>query len=95
MSTTAGARDRSEIPESDKWDLKKLFADHSEWEKGLAELETQISRIEQFKGTLKESVASLHRCVSFRYIHCTHSYVNQQPIPTRRRLRSCRWRRSR
>jgi oligoendopeptidase F len=56
---------RSEIPESDRWDLSSLFAGEAAWDQGLAALEGMIAKIEGFKGRLGASKDSFLSALSF------------------------------
>ena len=56
---------RSEVEESDTWDLSKLFADDNAWDKGFEEFEELISGYEKFRGTLSNSAAELAACLDF------------------------------
>ena len=51
--------ERKDVLASDTWDLSKLFADDAAWEKGLADLESEIPKIADFKGTLGESAEKM------------------------------------
>jgi oligoendopeptidase F len=57
--------ERSEVPAEHTWDLSKLFQGDDEWEEGLQEFKSMISRIESFKGTLGESPERLKGCLDF------------------------------
>ena len=56
---------RSEVAKEDQWDLSGLYKNDEAWDKGLKELEELIPRIEEFKGKLHESAASLRGCFDF------------------------------
>src|SRR6516164_9262928 len=43
---------RSEIPESDKWDLTHLFADVDKWQEDFAWLQRTYPQIKQWKGKI-------------------------------------------
>ncbi|MCR5290198.1 MAG: oligoendopeptidase F [Treponema sp.] len=57
MSTlnTKTIPERKDIPDSDKWDLTTLFKTNDEWEKSLAQVDEQVSKIAAFKGKLATS----------------------------------------
>lgn len=55
--------ERSEVKESDKWNLSSLFTSPEEWEKGLEELRSYLPDLDQFKGTLSENPARLKACL--------------------------------
>ncbi|MDG1874439.1 MAG: oligoendopeptidase F [Mariniblastus sp.] len=57
--------ERSEVKESDTWDLSKLFEDDAAWEKAFNEFEALIPGFEQFKGNLGVSAAELAACLDF------------------------------
>ncbi len=57
--------ERSEVKESDTWDLSKLFEDDAAWEKAFNEFEALIPGFEQFKGKLGVSAAELAACLDF------------------------------
>lgn len=56
---------RSEIPDSDKWDLSALFTDEKAWEKAYKDLEAKIPLISRYKGTLGDSPRALKACLDF------------------------------
>ncbi|MBT3275270.1 MAG: oligoendopeptidase F [Spirochaetales bacterium] len=57
--------ERKDIPAEHKWDLGKLFADDSAWDKGLEELTEGLPKIEAFKGTLGDSAVKLREVLDF------------------------------
>src|SRR5204862_8138738 len=56
---------RSEIPESDKWDLTQLFADVSKWQEDFAWLQRTYPNLEQWKGRVGESAGTLADVLEF------------------------------
>jgi oligoendopeptidase F len=56
---------RSEIPESDKWDLRQLFADVSKWREDFAWLQETYPHLEQWKGRVGESAQTLAEMLEF------------------------------
>lgn len=50
---------RSEIPQSDKWDLTTLFKNDSDWEAALLQIERDANAVAQFQGRLGESAETL------------------------------------
>lgn len=56
---------RSEIPESDQWDLSRLFPTDDAWEQTFTEWEQKIPRYEQWRGRLGESAQVLAECLDF------------------------------
>jgi oligoendopeptidase F len=54
---------RSEIPESDTWDLTKLFLTEEEYRKRFAELRDLYPKITQYKTHLDESAKTLFECL--------------------------------
>ncbi len=57
--------ERSEVNESDTWDLTKLFPDDDAWEQAFKEFEVKISGYARFRGTLGKSAAELAACLDF------------------------------
>ncbi len=56
---------RSEIPESDKWDLTQLFADVSKWQEDFVWLQREYPKLEQWKGRVGESAQTLAAVLEF------------------------------
>src|SRR5438876_615640 len=56
---------RSEIPESDKWDLRQLFADVSKWREDVAWLQETYPKLEQGKDRVGESARTLAEVLEF------------------------------
>ena len=56
---------RTDVPADHTWDLSKLFPGDEEWEEGLKEFQSMISKIESFKGTLGEDPKRLRSCLEF------------------------------
>jgi oligoendopeptidase F len=50
---------RSEIPESDKWDLTHLFADVSKWQEDFNWVQKTFPRLKEWRGRVGESAQSL------------------------------------
>jgi len=65
MDEKTGIPCRKEIPQSDTWDLSKLFQDDTAWNDGLAAYEKMTERIPSFQGTLGKSVESLSAYLDF------------------------------
>ena len=65
METVKKIPERSEVQEKDKWDLKKLYENDSEWEKGLEKLNSEIEKIGKFKGQLGSSAGKLEEFLLF------------------------------
>lgn len=57
--------ERSEVNESDTWDLTKLFTSDDAWEQSFDEFEKLISGFAKFRGTLGNSAEDLANCLSF------------------------------
>jgi oligoendopeptidase F len=57
--------ERSEVKESDTWDLSKLFPNDDAWEQAFKEFEEKISGYAKFRGTLGNSAAELAACLNF------------------------------
>jgi oligoendopeptidase F len=56
---------RSEISDSDKWDLTQLFADASKWQEDFAWLQRTYPKVEQWKGRVGESAHMLAKVLEF------------------------------
>jgi len=56
---------RTEIPDSDKWDLSHLFADVGKWQEDFVWLQRAYPRIKDWKGKLGQSAKSLADCLEF------------------------------
>ena len=56
---------RSEIPQSDKWDLTTLFKNDSDWENSLSRIERDADEVAQFQGRLGESAGTLLAALKF------------------------------
>src|SRR6202030_3916602 len=56
---------RAEIPESDKWDLARLFADVGKWQEDFAWVQKSYPRIKEWKGKLGQSAKNLAECLEF------------------------------
>ena len=56
---------RSEIPESDKWDLSQLFVDVSKWQEDFAWVQSSYQRLKEWKGKVGESAKSLDGLLEF------------------------------
>lgn len=57
--------ERSEVKESDTWDLTKLFVNDEAWDEAFKKLEAMIPEFEKYKGTLGNSAADLAACLKF------------------------------
>jgi oligoendopeptidase F len=56
---------RSEIPESDKWDLTHLFTDAGKWQEDFAWLRRAYPKLEEWKGRVGESAQTLADVLEF------------------------------
>jgi oligoendopeptidase F len=56
---------RSEIPESEKWDLTQLFADVGKWQEDFAWLQRTYPKLQDWKGRLGESAQTLAEVLEF------------------------------
>ena len=56
---------RTDVPETDKWDLTHLFADVSKWQEDFAWLEREYPKLEQWKGRVGESAQRLAGLLEF------------------------------
>ncbi|MFT5300799.1 MAG: oligoendopeptidase F [Mariniblastus sp.] len=64
-ATVVKLTERSEVKESDTWDLTVLFADDAAWDAAFDQFEEMISGYAQFRGTLANSAAELAECLNF------------------------------
>ncbi|WP_079506068.1 oligoendopeptidase F [Mesobacillus jeotgali] len=55
---------RSEVPESLTWDLNDLFTSDLEWEVALKEIEVDVTKFANFKGTLHTGANALLECLT-------------------------------
>src|SRR5213596_3527810 len=63
MSSTVPTR--SEVPDSDKWDLSHLFIDTSKWQEDFAWLQRTYPRFQEWKGKVGESTQTLAAVLEF------------------------------
>jgi oligoendopeptidase F len=56
---------RTELPESDKWDLTNLFTDVGKWREDFAWLQQAYPKLEQWKGRVGESAQTLADVLEF------------------------------
>src|SRR4030095_10611313 len=56
---------RAEIPESDKWDLTRLFTDVGKWQEDFAWLEQAYPKLDEWKGRVGESAQALADVLEF------------------------------
>jgi oligoendopeptidase F len=56
---------RTEIPESDKWDLTHLFANVSKWQEDFSWLQREYPKFEEWKGKVGESAQTLAGVLEF------------------------------
>ena len=56
---------RSELPDSDKWDLTGLFADVEKWREDFLWVQKTYPRLKERKGKLGESAKNLADCLEF------------------------------
>jgi oligoendopeptidase F len=56
---------RTDIADSDKWDLTHLFADVSKWHEDFAWLQREFPKLEQWKGRVAESAQTLAGLLEF------------------------------
>jgi oligoendopeptidase F len=56
---------RSDIPESDKWDLTHLFANAGKWQEDFTWLQREYPNLEQWKGRVGESAQTLCAVLEF------------------------------
>jgi oligoendopeptidase F len=65
MSDASAVPLRSEIPESDRWNLSSLFKDESAWEAGLLAFDAMSSKIPELKGSLASSSEGFAGALAF------------------------------
>jgi oligoendopeptidase F len=63
MSSTVPAR--SEVPDSDKWDVSHLFIDTSKWQEDFAWLQRTYPKFQEWKGKVGESAQTLAAVLEF------------------------------
>jgi oligoendopeptidase F len=63
MSSTVPAR--SEVPESDKWNLTQLFADAGKWQEDFLWLQRTYPKLQEWKGKVGESAQTLAAVLEF------------------------------
>src|SRR5205809_1489603 len=63
--TTPQVATRSEIPESDKWDLTQLFVDVGKWQEDFAWLQRTYPKLQDWKGRVGESAKALAGALEF------------------------------
>jgi oligoendopeptidase F len=56
---------RTEIPESDKWNLTPLYTSDAGWEEDFSKLQKSYVGVTSFRGNLGESAAGLAKCLEF------------------------------
>ncbi|CAB1075023.1 Oligoendopeptidase F [Olavius algarvensis Delta 1 endosymbiont] len=56
---------RSEIAEEHQWDLTPLFESDESWERGVAEIESQLASYDNYKGHLKDSAGFFKEALEF------------------------------
>src|SRR5204863_4232211 len=56
---------RSEVPESDKWDLSHLFIDVGKWQEDFALLQGAYPKFQEWKGKVGESAQTLAAVLAF------------------------------
>ncbi len=59
----AQGRERSEVPEQYKWNLKDLYASDADWQKAKNEIAGEFDQVLQFKGKLSQSSSELLACL--------------------------------
>lgn len=58
------ARQRSEVADKYKWNLEDIYPDTIAWQADYDRLKNQMTGLEQYKGKLGESAATLYDCLS-------------------------------
>ncbi len=74
---------RSDIPESDKWNLTHLFANVSKWQEDFAWLQRTYPRFQEWKGKVGESAQTLAAVLEFEKslelkMECVYHYASLQ-----------------
>jgi oligoendopeptidase F len=59
-------RERDQIPDRFKWDLRKIFPGWDEWQAAYAELDRRIDEFAALQGTLAGGAARLHAALTLR-----------------------------
>ncbi|HVF70676.1 MAG TPA: oligoendopeptidase F [Chthoniobacterales bacterium] len=62
---TAKVLTRSDLPESDKWDLTRLFVNAEKWREDFLWVQNTYSKISDWKGALGRSADSMAACLEF------------------------------
>jgi oligoendopeptidase F len=62
---SSGIPTRTDIPETDKWDLRHLFVNVSKWQEDFAWLQLEYPKLEQWKGRMGESAQTLTGLLEF------------------------------
>jgi len=63
--STVDVPTRTEIPDSDKWDLTRLFANVGKWKEDFRWVEQTYSRIREWRGKLGQAAKNLAECLEF------------------------------
>ena len=63
--TTNTLPSRDEVKQTDCWDLSTLYADHAAWEEDFKKLDGLIPELENYRGKLSESAATLAAALTF------------------------------
>ena len=67
---------RTEIPESDKWDLTHLFANIDKWREDFAWVRQTFPRLKEWRGKLDQSAKSLADFLEFeKSIESLHKFL--------------------
>ncbi|KAB2907591.1 MAG: oligoendopeptidase F [Ignavibacteriales bacterium] len=61
----ASLPERSEIKESDKWDVTHIFANDAAWEEEFSAVQKKPEKYSEFRGKISGSAASLAECIKF------------------------------
>ena len=64
-AVVAQERDRTKIPEKDKWNLAELYPTDDAWKKAKEDLVAEIPEVKDFQGTLSSSPEKLLGCLDF------------------------------
>src|SRR4051812_8188208 len=59
-------RERSEIPDAFKWNLRNIFASWDDWKAAYAQLDRKIAEFESLRGTLSQGADRLLSALALR-----------------------------
>jgi oligoendopeptidase F len=62
-TATSGVPERDQVPESDKWDLSRLYADKSEWERDFTACSGPWEKLLSFRGRVTQSPETVRQAL--------------------------------